>query len=188
MDGAAVFGAGRGIRARVHAGGRAFLHTVRRTVAGRPMLRQLSRYAAVGGLATALNAALFLLFRPWLAAVPANLLALVLTTALSTELSRRFAFGGPRAFRLREWVQDVGTVAFYACYGSVVLLAVHALATAPTPTEEAAALVLASLGGGLLRFAVLRFWVFDLRPGRGDDDTTSPGGDPRCSAISPPST
>lgn len=180
-------GAGDGASARASAGVRALLGPVFRFVSGRPLLRQLGRYAAVGGLATALNAVLFLLFRPWLAAVPANVIALILTTALSTELSRRFAFGGPRAFRLREWVQDVGTVAFYACYSSVVLLALHALTAAPTPAEEAAVLVLASLGGGLLRFAVLRFWVFDLRPARGDDPTF-PGGGPRCSAISPPST
>ncbi|BBG00267.1 MULTISPECIES: GtrA family protein [Pseudonocardia] len=183
MGAAAAFGAGDGTLARLRAAGRAIL----RFTAARPLLRQLSRYAAVGGLSTGLNATLFLLFRPWLAAVPANLIALVLTTALSTELSRRFAFGGPPAFRLREWVQDVGTVAFYACYSSVVLVVLHALAAAPTPTEEATALVLASLGGGLLRFAVLRFWVFDLRQDRGDD-ATPPGGDPRCSAISPPST
>lgn len=182
VDATAVSGAGGGILALVRAGARTILRPVRRLAADRPLLRQLSRYAVVGGLATALNAVLFLLLRPWLAAVPANVVALVATTALSTELSRRFAFGGPRAFRLREWVQDVGTVAFYACYSSVVLLGLHALAVDPTPAEEAAVLVLASLVGGLLRFVVLRFWVFDLRPRHGADPV-APGGEPRCPAI-----
>jgi putative flippase GtrA len=127
-----------------------------------PLAVQLARYAAVGGGATALNAALFLLCRPVLPAVPANLVALVLTTAISTEASRRFAFDGAPAHRLREWVQDAGTVAFYATYTSAVLLALHQLAGATTPGEEAAVVAVASLAGGLLRFAVLRFWVFDV--------------------------
>ncbi|MEQ3554185.1 GtrA family protein [Pseudonocardia nematodicida] len=169
----AVVGTHTGVRTRMSA---ALRH---------PLVDQLGRYAAVGGVATGLNAALFLLFRPWLAAVPANLLALILTTALSTELSRRFAFGGAPAHRLREWVQDIGTVAFYACYTSAVLLALQWVAT-PSPREEAAALVVASLAGGLLRFAVLRFWVFDLRA-RAVDDTTSPGGDEPCTTTSRPS-
>lgn len=181
---------------------------LRRLRARHPLAVQLARYAVVGGAATALNAGLFLLFRPLLPAVPANLLSLTLTTALSTELNRRLAFGGARAHRLREWVQDLGTIGFYATYSSGVLLALQWLTGAPTPGQEAAAVALASVGGGLLRFAVLRFWVFDLgaqnshddgphddrsrddRP-HGDrlhDDTRPAGGPQQCSATSPPST
>lgn len=149
---------------------------------------QLLRYAVVGGGATALNAALFLLVRPWLDAVPANLLALVLTTAVSTEANRRFAFGGAHAHRLREWVQDVGTVAFYATYTSAVLLGLEWVAVHPTPGEEASAVAVASVAGGLLRFAVLRFWVFDVGEGRSGDAAPHPGGAGPCSASSPPST
>lgn len=164
------------------------LHRAARRAAARyPLATQLARYAVVGGGATAFNAALFLLIRPWLAAVPANLVALTVTTALSTELNRRFAFGGARAHRLREWVQDIGTVAFYATYTSGVLLTLHWLADAPTPGQEAAAVALASVGGGLLRFAVLRFWVFDLGQTR-SNDATHAGGPSQCSATSPPST
>lgn len=144
-----------------------------------PLAVQLARYAVVGGGATALNAALFLLLRPVLPAVPANLVALVLTTAVSTEASRRFAFDGAPAHRLREWVHDAGTVAFYATYTSAVLLALHQIAGATTPGEEAAVVAAASLVGGLLRFAVLRFWVFDVaRPAaagaRGDQGGRHP--------------
>ncbi|ANY07948.1 GtrA family protein [Pseudonocardia sp. HH130630-07] len=150
---------------------------------------QLARYAAVGGAVTGLNAALFLLFRPWLDAVPANLVALVLTTAVSTELNRRFAFGGARAHRLREWVQDIGTVAFYAGYASTVLVLLAWAVDAPTPGQEAAAVALASVAGGIIRFVVLRFWVFDLRPVPAPVPVgpPSPGGAP-CPASSPPST
>nr|WP_255426361.1 GtrA family protein [Pseudonocardia sp. C8] len=148
----------------------------------------MARYSVVAGAATGFNAALFLTVRPWLDAVPAGLVALVVTTAISTELNRRFAFGRARAHRLREWVQDVGTVAFYATYTSGVLLALHGLVEAPTPGQEATAIALASVGGGLLRFAVLRFWVFDLRDEPGDDEAGRAGGAAPCSVSSPPST
>lgn len=186
---------------------------LRRLRARHPLAVQLARYALVGGAATALNAGLFLLFRPLLPAVPANLLSLTVTTALSTELNRRLAFGGARAHRLREWVQDLGTIAFYATYSSGVLLALQWLVGAPTPGQEAAAVAVASVGGGLLRFAVLRFWVFDLRDRRSHvagphddrphddgprddsphddrprDDVRPAGGPQQCSATSPPST
>lgn len=126
----------------------------------RPVLRQLARYAVVGGSSTAFNAGLFLLLRPWLDAVPANLVALTVTTALSTEVNRRFAFGGATAYRLREWVQDIGTVVFYAGYSSVVLLVLHVVDPGATPWQEAAVVAIASVAGGLTRFLVLRYWVF----------------------------
>lgn len=147
-----------------------------------PTAVQLVRYALVGGAATALNAASFLLLRTILDTFTANLVALIVTTAASTEATRRFAFGGARAHRLREWVQDAGTVAFYACYTSVVLVTLHALVDAPSPGQEAAAVAVASLAGGLLRYAVLRFWVFETARPRHGEDT------PACSTTSPRST
>ncbi len=54
--------------------------------------------------------------------MPANLAALVLSTVLSTEVNRRFTFDGAAADRAREYLQNAGTVAFYAVYGSAVLL------------------------------------------------------------------
>lgn len=159
-------------------------------VAGRvsaryPVLSQLARYVVVGGAATGLNAALFLLLRQGLETFTANLVALTLTTAVSTEANRRFAFGGARAHRLREWVQDIGTVTFYAGYTSVVLVSLHGLLPGATPAQEATAVAVASVAGGLLRFTVLRLWVFETRRGphgpRGED--TSP-----CSRSSPRST
>lgn len=126
----------------------------------RPVAVQLARYAVIGGSSTALNAGLFLLLRPFLDAVPANLVALTVTTAVSTEANRRFAFGAAHAHRLREWVQDIGTVVFYAGYSSVVLLGLHLVDPGATPGQEAAAVAIASVAGGLTRFLVLRFWVF----------------------------
>ncbi|MDQ4115822.1 MAG: GtrA family protein [Actinomycetota bacterium] len=153
----------------------------------RPVAVQLARYAVIGGSSTALNACLFLLLRPWLDAVPANLVALTVTTAVSTEVNRRFAFGGARAHRLREWVQDIGTVVFYAGYSSVVLLGLHLVDPGATPPQEAAALAIASVAGGLTRFLVLRYWVFEARAAPGGHHAVEADSDP-CSTTSSRST
>ena len=131
-----------------------------------PVIVQLIRYAIVGGGSTAMTAGLFLVLRPWLDAVPANIIALVVTTAVSTEVNRRFAFGGAQAHRLREWVQDVGTVVFYAGYTSAVLLVLHLVLPSASPMNEAVAVAVASVGGGIARFLVLRYWVFETHSAR----------------------
>src|SRR3712207_8566809 len=80
----------------------------------RRLLGQLARYAAVSGFATAVNAGVFLLLRTWWTALPANLVALVLSTAVSTEINRRFTFGGASVSRWRGHVQKGGTGLVYA--------------------------------------------------------------------------
>ncbi len=125
-----------------------------------PLLGQLARFALASGLATAINIAVYLVMRTWWDAVPANLVALILGTALSNELNRRFTFGhaGPR--RWAYYAQTVATVVFYAVYSSAVLLVLHAAVTETVPVEESMAVTAASLLGGGLRFVVLRRWVF----------------------------
>jgi putative flippase GtrA len=125
-----------------------------------PLLTQVIRYSVVGGAGTAANAVIFLLLRTWFDALPANLVALVLSTALSTELNRRFTFGGAEAHHWRNAVQNTGTVIFYAFYSSAVLLALGLLVDSPSAAEEAVAVALASTLGGTVRFLVMRYWVF----------------------------
>ena len=125
-----------------------------------PLLVQLIRYAVVGGLGTLVNAAVFLLLRTWLDAVPANLVAIVVSTAVSTEANRRFTFGGAVVHRWRANVQNGGTVLFYAFYSSAVLLLLGLVVDSPTPVEETLVVAVASVLGGLCRFLVLRYWVF----------------------------
>lgn len=128
-----------------------------------PTVVQVLRYAIVSGAATAANAAVFLLLRTWFDALPANLVALVLSTALSTELNRRFTFGGAEAHHWRTAVQNTATVVFYAFYSSAVLLVLGLLVDSPSPLVEAAAVAVASTLGGTVRFLVLRYWVFPRR-------------------------
>ena len=134
-----------------------------------PLPAQILRYAIVGGTGTATNAMIFLVLRIWFDALPANLVALVLSTAISTELNRRFTFGGAAAQHWRTTVQNGGTVLFYACYSSAVLLLLGLAVDSPSPWLESLAVATASVLGGSARFLVLRLWVF-----RDDDDEQSP--------------
>ncbi len=106
-----------------------------------PLLVQAARYAVIGGLGTAANALIFLVLRMWWDTLPANLVALVLSTAVSTEVNRRFTFGGAVAHRWRTNVQIGGTVLFYAVYSSAVLMLLGVLVDDPSPWLQ-------SLGGG----------------------------------------
>ena len=126
----------------------------------RALAGQVLRYGVVGGLGTVLTGLLYLLLRVWWDAVPANLVALVLSTVVTTELNRRFTFGGATAGRRREYLQNVGTVAFCAGYGSAVLLLLGAVVDDPSALQESVAVAAASVLGGSVRFLVLRNWVF----------------------------
>jgi putative flippase GtrA len=128
------------------------------------IVRQLSRYAVVGLLGTAVSALLYLVFRMWWDAVPANLAALVLSTVASTEANRRFTFGGAVVDRTREYLQNAVTVVFYAFYSSAVLLLLDQVVGDATALQESLVVAGASVVGGLLRFAVLRNWVFGRGP------------------------
>jgi putative flippase GtrA len=96
-------------------------------------VRQLVRYGVVGVFGTAVSALLYLVFRTWWDAVR------------------------------RDYVQNAGTVAFYAVYSSAVLLVLGAVVTDPTALQESSAVAMASVLGGVMRFVVLRNWVFGSR-------------------------
>jgi putative flippase GtrA len=136
-----------------------------------PLLVQVAHYVVVGGLATATNAVVFLLLRTGVDTVPANLVALLVSTAVSTEANRRFTFGGGAVHRWRARVQIGGTVLFYAFYSSAVLLLLELLLADPSPVQESLAVAVASVLAGIGRFLVLRYWVFGAdAPGPGKVD------------------
>jgi putative flippase GtrA len=132
-----------------------------RVASRHPTVGQVARFVAVGAFSTGLNAGIFLVLRTWLGPVPANLAALLLSTAVSTEANRRFTFGGVETHPWRARLQICGTVAFYACYSSGVLILLHALVAEPTHVQESLVVVAASVLGGTLRYLLLRLWVFE---------------------------
>jgi len=122
------------------------------------LARQLVRFIGVGIASTVAYLVLFLVLRTGLAAQPANLVALLLTALGNTAVNRRFTFGVTgRAGYTRHQAQ--GLVAFVAG----LALTSGALALLPAATGrpvELAVLVLANLAATLLRFLLLRAWVF----------------------------
>jgi putative flippase GtrA len=112
---------------------------------------------------TGLQAVLFLALRADLGSQGANLVAIALTTVGNTEFHRRVTFAGRHSDAGKRHLQDLLTFLFYAGYGSAVLAVLDTVVDRPSSWEETGALLLASLVGGLLRFAVLRWWVFARR-------------------------
>ncbi|RSN26748.1 sugar translocase [Streptomyces sp. WAC 05977] len=128
------------------------------------LVRQLVRFAAVGVASTIAYLVLFLLLRTFTGAQAANLVALLVTAIGNTALNRRLTFG----IRGREGAglhQFQGLIVF----GLGLALTSGALALLHTMTDpglplEITALVLANLAATVLRFLLLRGWVFRRRP------------------------
>jgi putative flippase GtrA len=127
------------------------------------LLRQLVRFAAVGVVSTLAYLVLFSMMRNGLGAQGANFIALGITAVANTAANRRYTFG----VRGREGAarhQFEGLIVFglglALTSGSLALL--HAL-TLPGRGLELAVLVLANLAATVLRFLLLRGWVFHPR-------------------------
>ncbi len=133
-----------------------------RAGAPRSLLNQGVRFAAIGVLSTLAYLALFLLLRP-MGAQGANLVALLVTAVANTAANRRFTFG----VRGRAGVgrhQFEGLVVFgiglAMTSGALALLQ---LGGEPPRALEILVLVAANLGATVVRFVLLRGWVFHPR-------------------------
>jgi putative flippase GtrA len=125
------------------------------------LVTQMVRFAAIGVSSTLAYLLLFLLLRNAVGAQVANFTALLLTAIANTALNRRLTFG----IRGRTGVgrhQFEGLIVF----GLGLALTSGALAllngsTAPGLVLEITVLVLANLAATVLRFLLLRGWVFN---------------------------
>jgi len=125
---------------------------------------QVLRFAAIGVASTLAYALLYLALRGPLPAQAANGLALLLTAVANTAANRRFTFavrGRARAARH----QAQGLVVFGLALGltSGAIAALHALAPDAPRTAELVVLTAANLLATVLRFVLLRAWVFRTR-------------------------
>lgn len=126
-----------------------------------PLVVQLYRYVIAGAVGTGVNALTYLLLRTfWENPLAANLVALVVSTLVSTEVNRRFTFEGAEGPAWRRHAQTIGMVVFYAAYSSAVLLVLAATVENPTPLLETAVVSAASVLGGAGRYLLLKYWVF----------------------------
>lgn len=122
---------------------------------------QVVRFGVIGVLSTAAFAVLYLLFQSFMHAQLANFLALLVTTIANTGANRRFTFGvrGSRRALLHQFQGlIVFGVAWAITSGSLALL--HLARPHASAPAAIAVLTVANLVATLLRFVMLRLWVF----------------------------
>ncbi|MBS1907393.1 MAG: bifunctional glycosyltransferase family 2/GtrA family protein [Actinobacteria bacterium] len=132
-----------------------------------PLITQLVRFGVIGVLSTVAYALVYLVLQVLMPAQTANFLALLTTAIANTAANRRFTFGirgraGATTHHLQGLV--VFGLAWALTSGSLVLL--HATDPHPGPFAEVGVLTVANLVATLLRFLLLRIWVF-RDPARG---------------------
>ncbi|CAN5513386.1 bifunctional glycosyltransferase family 2/GtrA family protein [soil metagenome] len=131
--------------------------------APRSMLRQAVHFAAIGIASTAAYLLLFLVLSGTLGAQGANLVALLITAIANTAANRRFTFGvRGRTGVARHHFE--GLVVFGIGLGltSGALALLHTVAD-PHRAVEVIVLVGANLLATVVRFVLLRGWVFHPR-------------------------
>jgi putative flippase GtrA len=131
------------------------------------MTRQVVRFAAIGVVSTLAYLVLFALLRLGMGAQAANFVALLVTAIANTATNRRVTFG-IRGRHKAGVHQFQGLIVFAIglalTSGSLGLL--HLITTTPHRVTELVVLVAANLAATIVRFVLLRAWVF-----RGDRKT-----------------
>lgn len=133
---------------------------MRRRLTGEGTFAQLTRFAVVGLMSSALYAVAFLTFGS-LGSLAANLIGMVTSTLLANELHRRLTFHASAAVGwLRAQLQGGGLAVVGLVATSFALLALEA--AAPDAGWFIQILMVGAITGGigLVRFAALRAWVF----------------------------
>ena len=128
------------------------------------MPRQLVRFAAIGVASTVAHLGLFALLRVVTGAIPANVIALLVTTLANTAANRRLTFGvRGRGGAARHQVQGllILGVGLGLTTGALALLG-HLVPDA-SRVVELAVLILANAVATAVRFVLFRSWVFRTR-------------------------
>ncbi|MFJ9659998.1 glycosyltransferase [Streptomyces griseoflavus] len=125
------------------------------------LLPQLLRFAAVGAASTLFHLLLFLALRPAAGAQAANALALLAAAVANTAANRRLTFGvRGRGGALRHQLKGLAAFLAGLALTSGSLAVLHRAAPGADPRVEPLTLVAANLAATLLRFLLLRAWVF----------------------------
>jgi len=122
---------------------------------------QFLSFGAIGVTSTLGYLLLFVALRHGISAQAANLVALLTTAVANTAANRRLTFGVTgRTGALRHHSQGLGVFAAALLVTSAALSALHLLAPGASRAAEVTVLVLANLAATVLRFLLLRGWVF----------------------------
>ncbi|WP_156662712.1 bifunctional glycosyltransferase family 2/GtrA family protein [Mycobacterium sp. 1274761.0] len=131
------------------------------------LMRQTVRFATVGIVSTVAYLMLFMAIHGWLGAQVANLIALLVTAIGNTAANRRFTFGVAGRSRVaRHHVEGLIVFGIALAITSGSLAALHALVPAPGRYVDAIVVVAANLLATVVRFVLLRGWVFHPRRNR----------------------
>ena len=123
--------------------------------------RQVTTFAAIGVASTLAYAVLYLILRRGLDAQTSNALALLLTAVANTAANRRFTFGvhGP-AGTVRHQAQGLVAFGLALALSASSLRLLASLDPRPSHLVELASLIAAGILATVLRFLLLRTWVF----------------------------
>lgn len=125
---------------------------------------QVIRFGLVGVVSTLAFAFLFLILQGPFGAQEANFLALLLTAVGNTSANRKFTFGisGPVKLFIQQFQ---GLVVFLLAWSitSSSLLLLHSVSAHTDASTELLTLTAANVFATLIRFALLRVWVFRVR-------------------------
>ena len=125
------------------------------------LVRQIVRFGVIGIASTLAYVAIYLLLRGSVGAQVANAIALVVTAVANTAANRRVTFGvRGRAGWLRHQLQGFGVFVVALALTSGSLVALHLLSATPPRAVEVAVLIVANAAATLIRFLLLRGWVF----------------------------
>ncbi|HYN17317.1 MAG TPA: glycosyltransferase, partial [Actinomycetes bacterium] len=126
--------------------------------------RQLPSFAAIGVLSTLAYLGLFWLLRNVTGAMAANAIALGVCAVANTAANRRFTFGVTgRSGRLRQHLEGLAVFGLGLAMTSGALGLLERAGPSPGRAAELTALVAANAAATLLRFVLLRSWVFHPR-------------------------
>jgi putative flippase GtrA len=125
---------------------------------------QVALFASIGVASTLAYGLLYVLLRGELGAQPANAVALVLTAIVNTAANRRFTFGVRGRDNLgRHHTQGLAIFAAGLALTSGSLWLLDALALGTGRAVEVLVLTAANLTVTVLRFVLMRLWVFARR-------------------------
>ncbi|MDP9887098.1 glycosyltransferase involved in cell wall biosynthesis [Pseudarthrobacter enclensis] len=135
---------------------------------GRPsFFGQVLRFGLVGVASTLAYALLYLLMQGPFGSQEANFIALLITAVGNTAANRRFTFGisGPVGLFTQQF-QGLLVFLLAWTFTSASLLLLHAISSDTHPSLELLVLTAANIFATLLRFVLLRLWVFGGRKTR----------------------
>jgi putative flippase GtrA len=124
---------------------------------------QAIRFGAIGFVSTLAYLLLFVAMRGSIGAQPANLFALLITAVANTAANRKFTFRVSGNGAMKHQAQGLAVFALGLAITSGSLAALFAITAHPGRWLELGVLVAANLVATVLRFVLMREWVFAAR-------------------------